>query len=328
MDRDNRRRRSQKRRRARIKRNGLQLNTKIIILFATIISIVLIYISINLLKSISANRNDSRDNKIQETKNENIIETSVEDSIENTNKSIQNIIDNKLMPSQVIKKNIEEFIDLNKVQKDKVNVIYASKDDVYIRDENMRIPMRNYNIYIISMILEDLKEQGKIDLNKSVDLNEFYEEKVEDKPLGLLVKEMIIKPEEEGVLALTQEVKNIVNMEWKTYANGRFSINIDDENTMHIKDISKMLQLLITKDKAGYKYKNTLSYMKDATKIRSDLNNARETEFIGIEGAVIYEYSIESGYVMKEKPYIYLIYAQYSDLSVLEEIRNIIINAN
>lgn len=328
MDRDNRRRRSRKRRRARRKRNELQLNTKIIILFATIISIVLIYISINLIKSISANRNYSKDKKIQETKNENIVETSIEDSVENTNKSIQNIIDNKLMPSQVIKKNIEEFIDSNKIIKDKVNVVYASKDDIYIKDENMRIPMRNYNIYIISMILEDLKEQGKIDLNKSVDLSEFYEEKVEDKPLSLLVKEMIIKPEEEGVLALTQEVKNIVNMEWKTYANGRFSINIDDKNIMNIKDISKMLQLLITKEKDEYKYKDTLSYMKDATKIRSDLNNAREKEFIGMEGAVIYEYSIESGYVLKEKPYIYLIYAQYSDRFVLEEIRNIIINAN
>lgn len=328
MDRDNRRRRSRKRRRARRKRNGLQLNTKIIILFATIISIILIYISINLIKSIIANRNYSKDNKIQETKNENIVETSIEDSAENTNKSIQNIIDNKLMPSQVIKKNIEEFIDSNKIIKDKVNVVYASKDDIYIKDENMRIPMRNYNIYIISMILEDLKEQDKIDLNKSVDLSEFYEEKVEDKPLSLLVKDMIIKPEEEGVLALTQEVKNIVNMEWKTYANGRFSINIDDENTMNIKDISKMLQLLITKEKDEYKYKDTLSYMKDATKIRSDLNNAREKEFIGMEGAVIYEYSIESGYVLKEKPYIYLIYAQYSDIFVLEEIRNIIINAN
>lgn len=335
MERNNRRRPSQRQRRSRRnrrKRDGLQLNTKIIILFTFIISVILIYISLNLLKSIMSSNNNSTNNTINETKVENVEETMVEYDnllgIENTNRIIQNIIDSEVVPSKTIKQNVESFIDVNKLQNDKINVLYSSEDDIYIKDENTRVPMRNYNLYIISMILEDLENQGRLDLNRSVDLSKFYEEKVENKPLSVLVKDMISKPDDEGVKALTSEVQNIVNMEWKPYVNGRFSINIDEDNTMSMKDISTMLNLLISKENGEYRYKDTISYMKEATKIRDDLNTAKETDFIGIEGAVIYEYSIESGYVIKEKPYIYFIYAQYSDRSILDEIRNIITKAN
>ena len=335
MERNNRRKSSQSRRlirKNRRKRKGLKSNTIIIILFTFIISIILIYISINLLKSIMFSNDNSNSDIIAETKIENIdgnIATNSDlNGVENTNRIIQDIIDSQTVPSKTIKQNIESFIDVNKLQNDKINVLYSSGDDIYIKDENKRVPMRNYNLYIISMILEDLENQGKINLNKSVDLSEFYEEKVENKPLSVLVKEMIIMPDDQGVKALTNEVKNIVNMEWKEYANGRFSINIDDENTMSIKDISTMLNLLISKENDEFKYKDTISYMKEATKIRSDLTTTKEVDFIGMEGAVLYEYSIESGYVLKEKPYIYFIYAQYSDNSVLVEIRNIITKEN
>lgn len=332
MEGNNRTRPSKRQRRNRRKKNRLQLNTKIIILFTFIISAILIYISINLLKSILSGNNNSTGDTINETKVEKIEENMTDYDklfgIENTNRIIQNIIDSEVIPSQTIKQNIESFIDINKLQNDKINVLYSSEDDIYIKDENARVPMRNYNLYIISMILEDLENQGRLDLNRSVDLSKFYEEKVENKPLSILIKEMIARPDDEGVEALTNEVKKIVNMEWKQYANDRFSINIDKDNTMHMKDISTMLNLLISKENGEYRYKDTISYMKEATKIRDDLNTAKETDFIGIEGAVIYEYSIESGYVIKEKPYIYFIYAQYSDRSILDEIRNIITKAN
>lgn len=331
MERNNRRPYSQRKRKNSRKRNKLQLNTKIIILFTFIISLILIFISIKLFRSIMSN-NSSKDNISNETTIKNVDENSAVNNnlsgIENTNSIIQNINESKVVSSKIIKENIESFIHVNKLEKDKINVLYNSSDDIYIKDEKTRVPMRNYNLYIISMILEDLEDKGTIDLNKSVDLSKFYEEEVKNKPLSVLVKDMIIKPDDKGVKALTNEVKNIVHMEWKKYANKRFSINIDDDNTMSIKDISTMLNLLISKEDNKYKYKDTINYMKEATKIRSDLNEAKETDFIGMEGAVIYEYSIESGYVLKEKPYIYFIYAQYSDISVLNEIRNIITRAN
>lgn len=324
-------RRQRSRRQRRRKRNKKRLNnsTIIILIIGFLIALLLLYAIFNLTKKLFSDEFNVVETieKVDETNLDSKDKLST-NSIENTNEIIQSIIEDKKIPSDIIKRNVDSFIDVNNLDSEKINIIYTSKDDTYIKDKNIRVPMRDYNLFIISMIFEELEDKGQVDLNKIVDLNKYYDEKVEDKPISVLIKDMIIRPDEEGVLALTETIKEIKNIEWKKFANARYSIDISDDNTMTLEDVSKLLQLLISKENGEFKYKDTISYMKEATKLRSDIDLVNETEFIGIEGAILYEYSIESAFVLGENPYIYVIYAQYSDVSVLEEIRNIIITAN
>lgn len=49
-------------------------------------------------------------------------------------------------------------------------------------------------------------------------------------------------------------------------------------------------------------------------------------EFIGVESVVRYNYSLESGFVLGDDGFSYLIYTNYSDANILNNLRRILVD--
>lgn len=219
---------------------------------------------------------------------------------------------------------IKDYISKNKLDSSKISVIYGKiNDNPYNFDERL-VPMRNYNLFILSMLLDDLSNNGQINLDDKISLEKIEtEEKLKEISLYELIKQIITDMDYNYLPALENYIEIHLRGDWRNYANKLYGIKINSKNEMSNQDIHTILEKLLTKTQSKYLYKNTLSFMMESAKNNNSLNALNQRYFIASQTASSYNYSIDIGTVIGEDFY-YNIYSGYSDLSIINDIRNII----
>lgn len=280
----------------------------LIIFLLVIISVVYIY------KKFIKSNTEERINQAQDLNTSKIEENSYRDSIKN--KTIEDL-------DKLIKKYIKD----NNLDINKINLLFniPNKNINYVLREKDNILMRNNNTFIISMLVEDLYNQGLLDLSERIELVKEDSNTKISVTLGNLLKEIIISPDEDKLETLTNKLELAINTDWKTYANNLYNINIDNENYMTYKDLNIILQKLISKDENKYLYNNTINLMLESANNKKYLQNYLKNNYLGMQSEISYNYIIENAIVLDRDDYVYSIFGEYSDSSILDGLREIIL---
>lgn len=234
---------------------------------------------------------------------------------------------------------LDEYISSASIKGETVQVAYYNmKEDKLVKyNQGSAIPMRNYNFFLLSMLAEDLDREGKLDLNKSIDLSNYQDEEAQEisdetdnevqiKSLANTLEMLMLSPSDQNYQAVLDVINPIVNNNWIEYANSKYGLNITENNEMTIDDIVKSMRLLLAKDENLYIYRHTISNMMDSAQSKDSLFTINNKYFIGVSGTVQYAYTIENAFILGDEQYLYTIYSQSSEISVLNNLRQIIID--
>lgn len=275
-----------------------------------------------------------------ETIQENIKEKDIDlsavekNTIEKINK-VRKILENK---EESLYSQIDSYLKVNNLDKNEINIAYSSNttnsfennrrniDIRYIKDQ--RIPMSNSNVFIISMIAEDLERKGTLDLNTVVDLGEknidIEDDNYQKLSLSDLINQMIQDPETWRIKLVLEYVEKSAKSDWKTFANKYYGLSINTQNEMLVDDVIKILNSLIKKEDGKFIYDKTMGYLVKSAEKNRDIYYIEMSNFMAFTGLYEYEFTIELGIIMGEKPYIYLIQTNYSDKTINSDLRKLI----
>ncbi|MCT1795980.1 hypothetical protein [Helcococcus kunzii] len=332
-----------------------------ILLFSLVI--VLFLLIFGIYKAVS-HFTDKNTKKTEETFEESKKEFSSEYKAGETSKKIEEIKSFLKNKDENFRKDIDTYLSKYNLDKNKINLVYSKitddkedsskiieeeKDFIYSSKE--KLPLNNANIFIISMIAEDMERKGNLDLNTIVDLKEKKEtseetksesekkteitsepettsENIPSKTITLmdLIDDMIIKPETWKIKLVLEYVEKAARADWKTYANKFYNLSINTQNEMPLKEIIDVYKLAFKKDNGQFRYRRTVDSLVKSSQANKDLYYIETNNFMGFIGVYEYAYTMEIAYIMGEKPYVYFIQTDYSDKSISTELRNIINN--
>ena len=309
---NNKRRRGPKRRR--------QGNNKLVLFLLALLFIAVVYLAFS--KLYKRSHKPSTDETIQE---ENL-------SLDEKYQKVENILSNYKTD---LTNRIDNYIENNELSKENINLMYfnPSKDRYYAYDPGKNIAMNNHNIFIASMLVEDLKKENKIDDNMTID-TEKYKDKNDKEFVGekISLYEALARAIKNGrnsdIQAAVDNINKTIGEDWKTLANKKYGLKISKKNEMEIGDIKKILNLLISKDQEtdSYLYPRTLNIMLESARSRKGLESLTKQEFIGVESIVKYNFILENGIILADDGYVYMIQGKYSDSNILNQLRTILID--
>ncbi|WP_311488270.1 hypothetical protein [uncultured Helcococcus sp.] len=309
---NNRRRRPPRRRR--------QGTNKFVLILLALLFIVVVYFAFS--KLYKRAHKPSEAETIQE---ENL-------SLDEKYQKLENILSNYKTD---LTNRIDNYIENNKLTKENINVMYfnPSKDRYYVYEADKDIAMNNHNIFIASMLVEDLKKENKIDDNMTINTEEYKDKNDKDfvgEKISLYeaISRAIKNGKNTDIQAVIDSLNKTISEDWKTLANKRYGIKISEKNEMNVDDIKKTLTLLISKDKENdsYLYPRTLNIMLENARSKKGLESLTKQEFIGVESIVKYNFILENGIILDDEGYIYMIQGKYSDSNILNQLRTILID--
>ncbi|MFM1515100.1 hypothetical protein [Helcococcus ovis] len=271
-------------------------------------------------------------NSNNQIKDKNLISNDSKLKNENSKVLIKKIEDIMKNSENVLKTEIKSFIDNQKLKKQNINIGYLNLKDkdkkiIKISETNL-IPMNNNNVFIISMIAEDLFKEKKLDYSMNIDISKFVEK--DEKTiitLQQLISDMIIKGGNWRINLVLEKLKTNVN-DWKTYANKKYKILINKENEMKIEDIFKILNLVLSKKNNEFIYPYTYNNLSNSAEHYDSIYKIYLNNFMGFVGSYEYAYNLELGFILGEKPFMFLIQTDYSDSGIPSAIREILFNWN
>lgn len=340
----------------------------VILLFSFVIILFLLILGIYKAVSHFSNNKENIET-IDESMKESKKEVTTEYKSGETAKKIEKIKSFLKNKNEKLRQNIDDFLSKYKLEKDKINVAYSKiaknnsdeivdNNDDFVYSSKEKLPLSNSNIFIISMIAEDMERKGNLDLNQIVEVKkpspeavETDKEKNSDTPdsnstktnteqtfsknldsnsqtmtLAALIDDMINTPETWKIKLVLEYVEKASNADWKTYANKFYELTINTKNEMPLKEIINIYKLAFEKDNGHYRYRKTVDSLVKSAQKNKDLYFIESNNFMGYIGVYEYSYTMEIAYIMGEKPYVYFIQTDYSDKSISTELRNIINN--
>lgn len=308
---------NRRRRPPRIRRQG---TNKFVLILLALLFIVVVYFAFS--KLYKRAHKPSEAETIQE---ENL-------SLDEKYQKVENILSNYKTD---LSNRIDNYIENNKLTKENINVMYfnPSKDRYYVYEADKDIAMNNHNIFIASMLIEDLKKENKIDDNMTID-TEKYKDKNDKDFIGekISLYEAVSIAISEGkntyIQAVLDSLNKTINEDWKSLANKKYGLKISEKNEMKVEDIKIILTKLTSKDQEtdAYVYPRTLNIMLENARSKRGLESLSKQEFIGVESIVKYAFTLESGVVLADDGYVYLIQGKYSDSNILNQLRTILID--
>lgn len=271
----------------------------------------------------------------EETNDESEISLKTEDKIAQIDEILSNA-QNDLTES------LDSYIRGSGLEKEKIKIGYAKlgEEDIFEYGSNKDINHQFYNYYLVSMLIEDLARMKKIDLNQSVEIDVEGSNNIEENQdvendeinqsrhisLSELLKKIINQPSDENIAALEPIIDEHMNGNWKYYANNIYGLDINRDNEMTLEDTIKSLQILVSKNNDQYVYRHTISAMMESANQRNSLFSTTQQNFVGVEGTVQYNYTIENAFILSDDDLVYVIQTDYSEASILNQLRSILIN--
>lgn len=320
-NRNNRKLRKVNNKRRRCHRRKKQGNNKFLLFLLVLISLPVVYLAFSRLYKLA--------NKPSVT------ETSKEEeklSLDEKYQKVENILSNYKTD---LTNRIDNYIENNKLSKENINIMYfsPSKDRYYVYNSDKDVAMNNHNMFIASMLIEDLKKESKIDDNMTID-TEKYKNKNDKDFVGekISLYEALSRTIKEGksgdIQSVLDSLNKAINEDWKTYANKKYGLNISKKNEMKVEDVKKALVMLTSKDKDtnAYLYPRTLNIMFENARSKKGLEALSKQEFIGVESTVKYAFTLENGLILAKDEYVYMIQSKYSDSNILNQLRTIMID--
>lgn len=319
-DRRNRKSRKVNNRRRRPPRRRRQGTNKFVLILLALLFIVVVYFAFSKLY-----KRAHKPSEVETIQEENL-------SLDEKYQKVENILSNYKTD---LTNRIDNYIENNKLTKENINVMYfnPSKDRYYVYEADKDIAMNNHNIFIASMLVEDLKKENKIDDNMTINTEEYKDKNDKDfvgEKISLYeaISRSIKNGKNADIRAVVDKINKTTSEDWKTLANKRYGIKISEKNEMKLDDIKKILTLLISKDQEtdSYLYPRTLNIMLENARSKKGLEGLTKQEFIGVESIVKYNFILENGIILDDEGYVYMIQGKYSDSNILNQLRTILID--
>ena len=321
--RENRRNRKLKkvnRRRSPRSRIRKKRNNKLVLFFLVLIFLLVVYFAYSRLHKLQ-NKPST-----QETNGEENL------SLDEKYQKVENILSNYKTD---LSNRIDNYIENNGLSKENINIIYFNpkKDRYFAYNPDNEIAMNNHNMFIASMLIEDLKKENKIDDNMTIDTEKYKDKNAKDfigEKISLYeaVSRAISEGKNTYIQAVLDSLNKTINEDWKSLANKKYGLKISEKNEMKVEDIKTILTRLTSKDQEmdAYVYPRTLNIMLENARSKRGLESLSKQEFIGVESIVKYAFTLESGVVLADDGYVYLIQGKYSDSNILNQLRTILID--
>ena len=321
--RENRRNRKLKkvnRRRSLRSRIRKKKNNKLVLFFLVLIFLLVVYFAYSRLHKLQ-NKPST-----QETNGEENL------SLDEKYQKVENILSNYKTD---LSNRIDNYIENNGLSKENINIMYFNpkKDKYFAYNPDNEIAMNNHNMFIASMLIEDLKKENKIDDNMTIDTEKYKDKNAKDftgEKISLYeaVSRAISEGKNTYIQAVLDSLNKTINEDWKSLANKKYGLKISEKNEMKVEDIKIILTKLTSKDQEtdAYVYPRTLNIMLENARSKRGLESLSKQEFIGVESIVKYAFTLESGVVLAGDGYVYLIQGKYSDSNILNQLRTILID--
>lgn len=210
-----------------------------------------------------------------------------------------------------LNKSISEFLKKSNYTQDKISVAYYSLND---ENEFFVNVNKEYDIPLVDNILffmlyEDLVNENKINPASKIDLSSFenYETDEKFESVDEIFEKYAINPVYENFEVAKYSLEKLIGKHWLIEAKSRYNLKYSDKASYSVKENLGFLKKLFLKEKNGYKYERTINWALNKKSTDKIINYTRLTKTIGFNKSIKGKIQLDTGFVLTENPYIYVI---------------------